>query len=104
MNRAAWVLAGALALALPSSQAIDFGSLINKAIDTGKQLHEANQEFTTEQEVALGEGLASGFLGAAPLVQDASLQRYVNRVGKWLALHSDRPDLRGPSAWSRRIP
>ena len=93
MKRAAWMLAGALALALPSSQAIDFGSILNKAIDTGKQLHDANRDFTTEEEVALGEGLASGFLGAAPLAQDANLQRYVNRVGKWLALHSDRPDL-----------
>ena len=93
MRRAAWVLAGALGLAVPASQAIDFGSILNKAIDTGKQLHDANREFTTEEEVALGEGLASGFLGAAPLVQDANLQRYVNRVGKWLALHSDRPEL-----------
>jgi beta-barrel assembly-enhancing protease len=93
MKRTAWMLAGALALAVPASQAIDFGSILNKAIDTGKQLHDANREFTTEEEVALGEGLASGFLGAAPLAQDANLQRYVNRVGKWLALHSDRPDL-----------
>jgi len=93
MKRAAWMLAGALALALPSSQAIDFGSILNKAIDTVKQLHDANRDFTTEEEVALGEGLASGFLGAAPLAKDANLQRYVNRVGKWLALHSDRPDL-----------
>jgi predicted Zn-dependent protease len=87
------MLAAALALAVPASQAIDFGSILNKAIDTGKQLHDANREFTTEEEVALGEGLASGFLGAAPLAKDANLQRYVNRVGKWLALHSDRPDL-----------
>lgn len=93
MRRAAGMLAAALALAVPASQAIDFGSILNKAIDTGKQLHDANREFTTEEEVALGEGLASGFLGAAPLAPDANLQRYVNRVGKWLALHSDRPDL-----------
>ena len=93
MRRAAWMLAAALGLAVPASQAIDFGSILNKAIDTGKQLHDANREFTTEEEVALGEGLASGFLGAAPLAKDANLQRYVNRVGKWLALHSDRPDL-----------
>lgn len=83
----------ALALAMPGANAIDFGSLINKAIDTGKQLNEANREYTPEEEVALGEGLASGFLGAAPLHRDANLQRYVNRVGKWLALHSERPDL-----------
>jgi len=87
------MLAAALGLAVPASRAIDFGSILNKAIDTGKQLHDANREFTTEEEVALGEGLASGFLGAAPLAKDANLQRYVNRVGKWLALHSDRPDL-----------
>ena len=93
MRRSAWMLVAALVLAMPASQAIDFGSILNKAIDTGKQLHDANREFTTEEEVALGEGLAAGFLGAAPLAQDANLQRYVNRVGKWLALHSDRPDL-----------
>jgi predicted Zn-dependent protease len=87
------VAACAFMLAAAGAQAIDFGSILNKAIDTGKQLHEANREFTTEEEVALGEGLASGFLGAAPLRQDPNLQRYVNRVGKWLAMHSDRPDL-----------
>jgi predicted Zn-dependent protease len=25
--------------------------------------------------------------------KDERLQRYVNRVGRWVALHSDRPDL-----------
>lgn len=73
--------------------AIDFGGLINKAIDTGKQLSDANRDYTQEEEVALGEGLASGFLGAVPLARDDRVQRYVNRVGKWLALHSERPDL-----------
>jgi len=83
----------AFALSSAAAHAIDFGSLINQAIETGKQLQEANRDFTPEEEVALGEGLASGFLGAAPLRQDPNLQRYVNRVGKWLAMHSGRPDL-----------
>jgi predicted Zn-dependent protease len=87
------VLACALALAAVNSQAIDFGSIINKAIDTGRQLSDANREVSADEEIALGEGLASGFLGAAPLRQDPNLQRYVNRVGKWLAMHSERPDL-----------
>lgn len=87
------LLATLLALAVPGAQAIDFGSLIGKAIDTGRQLQEANHEFTKDEEIALGDGLASGFLGAAPLRKDPELQRYVNRVGKWLALHSGRPDL-----------
>jgi predicted Zn-dependent protease len=29
----------------------------------------------------------------APLVKDGAKQRYINRLGRWLALHSDRPDL-----------
>jgi predicted Zn-dependent protease len=87
------VLACALVLAAVNSQAIDFGSIINKAIDTGRQLSDANREISPDEEIALGEGLAAGFLGAAPLRQDPNLQRYVNRVGKWLAMHSERPDL-----------
>jgi predicted Zn-dependent protease len=54
---------------------------------------EANKEYTQEEEVQLGEGLTAGLLGAAPLSKDEKLQRYVNRVGRWIALHSERPDL-----------
>jgi predicted Zn-dependent protease len=86
-----------LALGCPPALAqFDLGKMLDygkKAIDTGKKLQEANKEYTTEEEVALGEGITSGFLGAAPLHADANLQRYVNRVGKWLALHSERADL-----------
>ena len=32
-------------------------------------------------------------MGAAPLVDNTEVQRYVNRVGRWLSLHSERPDL-----------
>ncbi len=32
-------------------------------------------------------------LTTAPLVEDAALQRYVNRVGRWVALHTERPEL-----------
>ena len=81
---------------LPAAAQFDFGRALDigrKALESGKKLAEANREFTTEEEVALGEGIAAGFLGAAPLHRDAGLQRYVNRVGKWLALHSERPDL-----------
>ncbi len=90
---AAFLFAGALALCGANAYAIDFGSLINKAIDTGRQLHDANRDFTDDEEIALGDGLAAGFLGAAALRQDPQLQAYVNRVGKWLAMHSGRPDL-----------
>jgi predicted Zn-dependent protease len=85
----------ALAIALPA--AAQFGGFnINKALDIGKKAIEnkdAFKEFTEDDEIQIGQAATAGFLGASPLHPDASLQRYVNRVGKWLALHSDRPDL-----------
>ena len=42
---------------------------------------------------ALGRDIAARLLGAAPLVPDERLQRYVNNVGRWLALHTERPGL-----------
>jgi predicted Zn-dependent protease len=66
---------------------------VNKVLETGKKLTEATKEYTPEEEVQLGQGLTAGLLGAAPLHKDERLQRYVNRVGRWVALHSDRPDL-----------
>ena len=71
----------------------DFGRLINKTIETTKKFQEANKEFSTEDEIALGNGITAGVLGATKLHPDANLQRYVNRVGKWLAMHSERADL-----------
>jgi beta-barrel assembly-enhancing protease len=97
MKKFALAAVAAFALqASPSFAQLDFGKILNygkKAVDTGKQLAEANREFNTEEEVALGEGITSGVLGAVPLHRDANLQRYVNRVGKWLAMHSERADL-----------
>jgi len=47
-----------------------------------------------EDEVRLGRQIAGNLLGAAPLVKDDKLQQYVNRVGRWVAAQSDRPDLK----------
>jgi predicted Zn-dependent protease len=85
----------ALAFAAAPAVAIDFG----KILDVGRQAVQGAQgspmakEFSQEDEIGLGEALTASFLGASPLHPDASLQRYVNRVGKWVALHSDRADL-----------
>lgn len=74
-----------------------FGGIdLGKALDIGRKALDQQQqkkEFSQEDEVQLGDALTASFLGASPLHPDASLQRYVNRVGKWVALHSDRPDL-----------
>jgi predicted Zn-dependent protease len=46
-----------------------------------------------EEEVQLGRQITGNLLGAAPLVKDAALQKYVNEVGRWVASQSERPDL-----------
>lgn len=46
-----------------------------------------------EQEREMGKNMSAILLGAKPLEDDAQLNRYVNQVGRWLALNSQRPDL-----------
>jgi predicted Zn-dependent protease len=85
--------AALLALAFPAPAQFDIGRIINKTIDTTKKFTEANKGFTQDQEIELGNGITANILGAVKLHPDANLQRYVNRVGKWVALHSSRADL-----------
>lgn len=91
----AWLLALALACLPAHAQLGNFLRNLDtsKIIDTGKKLAEANKDFTPEEEIQLGSGITAGVLGGAPPLKDANVQRYVNRVGKWVALHSERPDL-----------
>ena len=66
---------------------------VKKATDTAKNASDASREFTQDEEIALGEGICASFLGAAPLLENDSAQQYVNRVGRWLASQTERPDL-----------
>ena len=45
------------------------------------------------EEIQLGRQITGNLLGAAPLVKDAALQKYVNEIGRWVASQSERPDL-----------
>lgn len=46
-----------------------------------------------EEEIQIGREITGNLLGAAPLVKDEVLQKYVNQVGRWVASQSERPDL-----------
>ena len=88
------ILVGALALAFAGNAAAL--SRLGEAQDLlnfGKKAADANREMTLEEEIELGRGLGARVLGVAPLVDDPALQQYVNRVGMWLALQSERPEL-----------
>ena len=51
-------------------------------------------EVPEADEIRIGRHIAGNLLGAAPLVNDPPLQSYVNRVGRWVANSSERPDLK----------
>ena len=83
------LLAGLCVGAAGPVSAIDLGKLV----DLGSKLVKINSEVSEEEEIGIGGNLVSGLLGAAPLVDDERLQRYVNDVGFWVASRSSRPDL-----------
>ena len=76
------------AVAVPA-QEIDFGRLFSLAGKVG----DAVREVPVEEELQIGAGMSAQLLGVSPLVADEALQRYVNRVGQWVAQHTERPEL-----------
>ena len=45
------------------------------------------------QEIEIGQNFAATLLGAKPMLANDHLQRYVNALGHYLALQTERPDL-----------
>jgi len=66
---------------------------LGRIFDVGKDVATAASGMDEKDEVAVGREVAGRLLGAAPLVADAALQSYVNRVGRWIAMQTERPDL-----------
>jgi predicted Zn-dependent protease len=66
---------------------------LGRIFDVGKDVAGAARGMDEKDEVAIGREIAGRMLGAAPLVADPELQAYVNRVGRWVASQTERPDL-----------
>lgn len=62
------------------------GGMLGKASDAVTEKSEVD-------EVTIGREWAAMLTGAAPLVGNEGLLRYVNRVGRWVAMQSERPAL-----------
>lgn len=69
---------------------LDIGSLAGTIIKGGQEL---TKETGEQEEIVIGENTAAILLGAAPLVNNEPMQRYVNQVGKYLTLQTNRSDL-----------
>lgn len=104
-----------LSLSFNSAHALDFGSVLKDAVkdqinlptddaSNATQASTSNASTSTtpninwkspsqQEEIAIGQQVTGSILGAAPLVNDASLQQYVNKVGRWVASQSERADL-----------
>lgn len=110
MKIAKYAFAGLLAAACASAAAFDLGDLgklkealqqpggqqLLQQLPVSPQLIGVVKEAvgpTQEEEIAIGRQIAGDLLGAAPLVKDAGLQQYVNKVGRWVASRGERPDL-----------
>lgn len=66
---------------------------INKLVDTAKNVVKATTEIGEQEEIDIGRDVSARLLGAAPLMANDGVQRYVNQVGRWLATQTERPDL-----------
>ena len=86
-----WLAVAALAAGcgLAGAASIDLGRIF----DIGKDVADATKGMDEKDEIAIGREISGRMLGAAPLVADPELQAYVNRVGRWVASQSERPDL-----------
>jgi beta-barrel assembly-enhancing protease len=69
------------------------GVNLGSAAGVAMSANDALREISEPEEIAMGNDIAAALLGAAPLVSSRDQQIYVNDVGRWLALHSGRPDL-----------
>lgn len=106
MNNRMLLLAMLLVTGWPA-QALDLGDVLKGALEENKQEDTQAAAAPAEsgqptinlkkpsraEEIQLGREIAGNLLGAAPLVKDAELQKYVNRVGRWVASQGERPDL-----------
>jgi predicted Zn-dependent protease len=66
---------------------------LNQGIEAITGAAGALKPISEPEEIAIGRDLAGRLLGQIELVNDPNVQAYVNRVGRWIASQSERPDL-----------
>jgi predicted Zn-dependent protease len=78
--------------ALPVPQVANKPAAANPG-DLISLLGDASATIDEPKEIEIGRQLAAVLLGSKPLHPDMALQRYVNRLGRWISLQSARPNL-----------
>jgi predicted Zn-dependent protease len=88
---AASLLAIAPAQAQINLRNFNVGSVIDAVQGVTKSQEVSSM--SVEDEIAIGRDIAARTLGTYPLVRDEALQRYLNTVGVWVALQTEKPAL-----------
>jgi peptidase M48-like protein/SH3 domain-containing protein len=78
---------------LLSSAGVNTGPVGDSAMNVADAAAGKSEEEQSAEELALGPEIAGRILGAAKLWPDDAAQRRVNRIGRWMASHSARPEL-----------
>lgn len=84
---------GVPGLPVPRSSSAAPSLNIQQVTQVAQAAQTAFKEFSEPEEIEIGHGIAQSLLGAAPLLRNDRIQRYVNQVGRWVASQSERPDL-----------
>jgi len=88
-------LSGFLRALTPPSAGAGIGAPGNAggSADLLRMLSDSLEQIDEPKEIEIGRQLAAVLLGSKPLDPDMALQRYVNRLGRWISLQSSRPQL-----------
>ena len=88
MRALLYLLLGVLLVGVADAQ-----SLREKLLEKIPESERLLLGLSEQDEIRAGRKATASLLAIAPLVEDEALQRYVNTVGRWIAMGSNRPDL-----------
>ncbi len=92
MKRFFIIFASAVAIGVTAhAHAFDIGQAVSSGIGGVQQIAEASKDITPSEEHYIGRAVAAMIIDQYPLLGNAALDQYVNKVGLVVAYHSDRP-------------
>ncbi|MEZ5539997.1 MAG: M48 family metalloprotease [Pseudomonadales bacterium] len=94
LSRLTLLLASTLLMSCAEMRGMNVGGYdLTPLADAGEKLSKSTAGTSEQEEDNIGYHMAGTLLGASKLSRQQQQQRYVNRVGRLLTLHSTRPHL-----------
>src|SRR5215467_1658992 len=80
-------------LLLAGAAQAQLGGWLNRGVDKGTKVAEANKQWPPEYEEAIGHAAAAKLIHVFGISMDADLNRYVQMVGSTVAQYGTRKDV-----------